>query len=164
MESNLDNSNLNFSEQTSRDEQGNIMKKYFINNKSVNENVYFTLSDDFYGNIPKKDKADRNEETVKEEVPISNSSIQDNYCNEEDEVLYDMVLSIQEMDEDTAVDFLKDLLEKNNEIAIYETKIRMYEELGKNMIKISGQLETQMENVIDDYSNESNYNDEEFED
>lgn len=158
MDNNSSNSsNLNFNEQTTKDSEGNIIKTYFINNKPVDEKVFLTLSDDFYSNIPKKktnkviniSKKEICDEDFSDEQPLINQS---NYSDEEYETLFAIVANIKGMEEEDAIDFLGDIFLRNNELTVLDTQSQIYDELGKGMLKLSSQIEVELENAVNEFS------------
>ena len=132
---------MSFREETCKDENGNIIKKYYINNQPVSEHTYFSLSDDFYSGKPLLQN--QNQEQDSEELCT---------CQECETLRY-IIDNIKNMDKEDAVEYLRNVIETNVTIGQYQKQIDLYNTFGQQFFKTASQLDNEMEEYIDEMGN-----------
>lgn len=124
--------------------------EYYINDKLVPESTYNTLvNDEAVSQLPYNKSKITNEEYTNSEFNIEDD---EDYCDcPECQELYEIVGSIQDMDFDTAVAVLRQYFDDFRTDIRLSTMIESYEQLGQSLLKVSGKLESELENHMSKY-------------
>lgn len=117
-------------------ENGEIIKKYYIDDKEVTQDVYFNLTDELYENTKLK-QDDHNEEI----------------CNcEECQCLLELINEIRQSSDSEALAILKDEIEFRVQEAYIEGQHVLANELGNSLLKHAVKLEDELENLYENGS------------
>jgi len=117
-------------------ENGEIIKKYYIDDKEVTQDVYFNLTDELYENTKLK-QDDHNEEI----------------CNcEECQYLLELINEIRQSSDNEALAILKDEIEFRVQEAYIEGQHVLANELGNSLLKHAVKLEDELENLYENGS------------
>jgi len=123
--------------------------EFKINNKFVTEEVYYsTLNDDslYDSTIPPLPKVVNSPENS-----YNNDICQCPSCQE----LLDLINELRGLDNKEALNILKGYIEGVRLESHYQTASEIYSELGNSMIKLSGKLELELEDMMnEEYSEE----------
>lgn len=134
---------MKFREETYK-ENGRIIKKYFIDDKEVTQDVFFKLTDELYENTKFK----------QDEHP-------DEICNCDDcQYLLDLVREIKIASDSEALDILKNEIDFRVQEAYIEGQYVLANELGNSLLKHAVKLEDELENLyengsLDEYNEDS---------
>jgi len=134
---------MKFREETYK-ENGRIIKKYFIDDKEVTQDVFFKLTDELYENTKFK----------QDEHP-------DEICNCDDcQCLLDLVREIKIASDSEALDILKNEIDFRVQEAYLEGQYVLANELGNSLLKHAVKLEDELENLyengsLDEYNEDS---------
>jgi len=117
-------------------ENGQIVKKYYINDKEVTQDIYYNLTDELYENI----KLKQEEHT-------------DELCNcEECQYLLELINEIRQSSDSEALAILKDEIEFRIQEAYIEGQHVLANELGNSLLKYAVKLEDELENLYENGS------------
>lgn len=117
-------------------ENGQIVKKYYINDKEVTQDVYYNLTDELYENI----KLKQEEHT-------------DELCNcEECQYLLELINEIRQSSDSEALAILKDEIEFRIQEAYIEGQHVLANELGNSLLKYAVKLEDKLNNLYENGS------------
>jgi len=117
-------------------ENGEIIKKYYIDDKEVTQDVYFNLTDELYENT--KLKQDEHNEEI---------------CNcEECQYLLELINEIRQSSDSEALAILKDEIEFRVQEAYIEGQHVLANELGNSLLKHAVKLEDELENLYENGS------------
>jgi len=125
-------------------ENGQIVKKYYINDKEVTQDVYYNLTDELYENIKLKQE-----------------EYTDELCNcEECQYFLELINKIRQSSDSEALAILKDEIEFRVQEAYIEGQHVLANELGNSLLKHAVKLEDELENLyengsLDKYSEDS---------
>jgi len=125
-------------------ENGEIIKKFYIDDKEVTQDVYFNLTDELYENTKLK-QDDHNEEI----------------CNcEECQYLLELINEIRQSSDSEALAILKDEIEFRVQEAYIEGQHVLANELGNSLLKHAVKLEDELDNLyengsLDEYNEDS---------
>lgn len=125
-------------------ENGQIVKKYYINDKEVTQDVYYNLTDELYENT----KLKQEERT-------------DELCNcEECQYLLELINEIRQSSDSEALAILKDEIEFRVQEAYIEGQHVLANELGNSLLKHAVKLEDELDNLyengsLDEYNEDS---------
>lgn len=128
-----------FREETYK-ENGQIIKKYYIDDKEVSQNAYYNLFEELYENTKLK-----GEEHL------------DEICNCEDcQYLLDLIRQIKQLSDKDAYEILRDEIDFRVQEAYMEGQRVLTSELCNSLLKYSVRLEDELENLyqngnIDEY-------------
>lgn len=126
---------MKFREETYK-ENGRIIKKYFIDDKEVTQDVFFKLTDELYENTKFK----------QDEHP-------DEICNCDDcQYLLDLVREIKIASDSEALDILKNEIDFRVQEAYIEGQHMLANELGNSLLKYAVKLEDELENLYENGS------------
>lgn len=134
---------MNFREETYK-ENGRIIKKYFIDDKEVTQDVFFKLTDELYENT----KFKQNEHP-------------DEICNCDDcQYLLDLVREIKIASDSEALDILKNEIDFRVQEAYLEGQHVLANNLGNSLLKHAVKLEDEIDNLyengsLDEYNEDS---------
>jgi len=134
---------MKFREETYK-ENGRIIKKYFIDDKEVTQDVFFKLTDELYENTKFK----------QDEHP-------DEICNCDDcQYLLDLVREIKIASYSEALDILKNEIDFRVQEAYLEGQHVLANELGNSLLKHAVKLEDELDNLyengsLDEYNEDS---------
>jgi len=124
-----------FREETFK-ENGQIIKKFYIDDKEVTQDVYFNLTDELYENTKFK-QDDHNEEI----------------CNcEECQYLLELINEIRQSSDSEALAILKDEIEFRVQEAYIEGQHVLANELGNSLLKHAVKLENELDNLYENGS------------
>lgn len=117
-------------------ENGQIVKKYYINDKEVTQDVYYNLTDELYENI----KLKQEEHT-------------DELCNcEECQYLLELINEIRQSSDSETLAILKDEIEFRIQEAYIEGQHVLANELGNSLLKYAVKLEDKLNNLYENGS------------
>ena len=117
-------------------ENGEIIKKYYIDDKEVTQDVYFNLTDELYENTKLK-QDDHNEEI----------------CNcEECQYLLELINEIRQSSDSEALAILKDEIDFRVQEAYMQGQYVLANELGNSLLKHAVKLEDELENLYENGS------------
>lgn len=117
-------------------ESGEIIKKFYIDDKEVTQDVYFNLTDELYENT--KLKQDEHNEEI---------------CNcEECQYLLELINEIRQSSDSEALAILKDEIEFRVQEAYIEGQHVLANELGNSLLKHAVKLEDELENLYENGS------------
>jgi len=126
---------MKFREETYK-ENGRIIKKYFIDDKEVTQDVFFKLTDELYENT----------KFIQDEHP-------DEICNCDDcQYLLDLVREIKIASDSEALDILKNEIDFRVQEAYIEGQHVLANELGNSLLKHAVKLEDELENLYENGS------------
>jgi len=126
---------MKFREETYK-ENGRIIKKYFIDDKEVTQDVFFKLTDELYENT----------KFIQDEHP-------DEICNCDDcQYLLDLVREIKIASDSEALDILKNEIDFRVQEAYIEGQHVLANELGNSLLKHAVKLEDELENLYENSS------------
>lgn len=134
---------MRFREETYK-ENGQIIKKYYIDDKEVSQDVYFNLTDELYENIKFK------QEEHTEEI-----------CNcEECQYFLELINEIRQSSDRQALSILKNEIDLRVQEAYMEGQHMLANELGNSLLKHAVKLEDELENlyensILDEYDEEN---------
>lgn len=134
---------MKFREETYK-ENGRIIKKYFIDDKEVTQDVFFKLTDELYENT----KFKQNEHP-------------DEICNCDDcQYLLDLVREIKIASDSEALDILKNEIDFRVQEAYLEGQHVLANNLGNSLLKHAVKLEDEIDNLyenggLDEYNENS---------
>lgn len=166
------NSGLNFSEETSKNIDGKLIKKFLINGKQVKEDTYYKLiNSEMYDKIPLQERLTQGDNMgKKKDNKNNNENINNNYINynspdyncqcDECKAIREMVKNIKEMSDEDAFDYLNAVLDKNAEISGYQSQQALLEQFGQSMYKISAQIDNKLDEIDNGYDDCDNEDDE----
>ena len=134
----------------------NDITECYINDKPVPEDTYNTLiTDETVSQLPNNKSKLTNEEYNHSEFDVDNIGNNEPCQCPECQELYEIVTDIQEMDFDTAVAVLREYLDDLETDVHLSTMIECYETLGQSLLKVSGKLESELENHMSKYDEEN---------
>ncbi len=114
-------------------ENGEIIKKFYIDGKEVTQDVYFNLTDELYENTKLK-QDDHNEEI----------------CNcEECQYLLELINEIRQSSDSEALAILKDEIDFRVQEAYIEGQHVLANELGNSLLKHAVRLESKLEDLYE---------------
>ena len=117
-------------------ENGEIIKKYYIDDKEVTQDVYFNLTDELYENTKLK-QDDHNEEI----------------CNcEECQYLLELINEIRQSSDSEALAILKDEIDFRVQEAYMQGQYVLSNELGNSLLKHAVKLEDELDNLYENGS------------
>lgn len=117
-------------------ENGQIVKKYYINDKEVTQDVYYNLTDELYENIKLKQE-----------------EYTDELCNcEECQYLLELINKIRQSSDSEALAILKDEIEFRIQEAYIEGQHVLANELGNSLLKHAVKLEDNLNNLYENGS------------
>lgn len=117
-------------------ENGEIIKKYYIDDKEVTQDVYFNLTDELYENTKLK-QDDHNEEI----------------CDcEECQYLLELIKEIRQSSDSEALAILKDEIDFRVQEAYMQGQYVLANELGNSLLKHAVKLEDELENLYENGS------------
>lgn len=117
-------------------ENGQIVKKYYIDDKEVTQDTYYNLTDELYENI----KLKQEEHT-------------DELCNcEECQYLLELINEIRQSSDSEALAILKDEIEFRIQEAYIEGQHVLANELGNSLLKYAVKLEDKLNNLYENGS------------
>jgi len=117
-------------------ENGQIVKKYYINDKEVTQDVYYNLTDELYENIKLKQE-----------------EYTDELCNcEECQYFLELINKIRQSSDSEALAILKDEIEFRVQEAYIEGQHVLANELGNSLLKHAVKLEDELENLYENGS------------
>jgi len=117
-------------------ENGQIVKKYYIDDKEVTQDVYYNLTDELYENI----KLKQEEHT-------------DELCNcEECQYLLELINEIRQSSDSEALAILKDEIEFRVQEAYIEGQHVLANELGNSLLKHAVKLEDKLDKLYENGS------------
>lgn len=123
---------MKFREETYK-ENGRIIKKYFIDDKEVTQDVFFKLTDELYENTK-----------LKQEEHI------DELCNcEECQYLLELINEIRQSSDSEALAILKDEIEFRVQEAYIEGQHVLANELGNSLLKHAVRLKSELEDLYE---------------
>ena len=126
---------MKFREETYK-ENGRIIKKYFIDDKEVTQDVFFKLTDELYENT----KFKQDEHT-------------DEICNCDDcQYLLDLVREIKIASDSEALDILKNEIDFRVQEAYIEGQHVLANKLGNSLLKHAVKLEDEIDNLYENGS------------
>jgi len=126
---------MKFREETYK-ENGRIIKKYFIDDKEVTQDVFFKLTDELYENTKLK-QDDHNDEI----------------CDcEECQYLLELINEIRQSSDSEALDILKNEIDFRVQEAYLEGQHVLANELGNSLLKHAVKLEDELENLYENGS------------
>jgi len=126
---------MKFREETFK-ENGQIIKKFYIDDKEVTQDVYFNLTDELYENTKLK-QDDHNEEI----------------CNcEECQYLLELINEIRQSSDSEALAILKDEIDFRVQEAYMQGQYVLANELGNSLLKHAVKLEDELENLYENGS------------
>lgn len=126
---------MKFREETFK-ENGQMIKKFYIDDKEVTQDVYFNLTDELYENTKLK-QDDHNEEI----------------CNcEEYQYLLELINEIRQSSDSEALAILKDEIEFRVQEAYIEGQHVLANELGNSLLKHAVKLEDELDNLYENGS------------
>ena len=134
---------MRFREETFK-ENGQIIKKYYIDDKEVTQDVYYNLTDELYENT--KLKQDEHTEEI---------------CNcEECQYLLELINEIRQSSDSEALAILRQEIEFRVQEAYIEGQHVLANELGNSLLKHAVRLEDELENLyengsLDEYNEDS---------
>ena len=114
-------------------ENGEIIKKYYIDDKEVTQDVYFNLTDELYENTKLK-QDDHNEEI----------------CDcEECQYLLELINEIRQSSDSEALAILKDEIDFRVQEAYMQGQYVLANELGNFLLKHAVRLESELEDLYE---------------
>lgn len=117
-------------------ENGEIIKKFYIDDKEVTQDVYYNLTDELYENTKLK-QDDHNEEI----------------CNCEDcQYLLELINGIRQSSDSEALAILKDEIEFRVQEAYIEGQHVLANELGNSLLKHAVKLEDELDSLYENGS------------
>lgn len=117
--------------------------QHLINGKYVTKETYDSLmADESLYQLPPLPKMNG---SPKNSCDIDNTDEEENCQCEECQVLLQIIQDIKVMDDYEALDGLREYIETIKIKTHYETASQIYNEIGNNMVKVSGKLEGQLE-------------------
>ena len=117
-------------------ENGKIVKKYYIDNKEVSQDVYYKLTDDLYENTKFK------QEEHTEEI-----------CDcDECQYFLQLVHEIKKSSDSDALEILRSEIEFRVQEAYIEGQHVLANELGNSLLKHAVKLEDKLENLYENGS------------
>ncbi len=125
-------------------ENGQIVKKYYINDKEVTQDVYYNLTDELYENIKLKQE-----------------ECTDELCNcEECQYFLELINKIRQSSDSEALAILKDEIEFRVQEVYIEGQHVLANELGNSLLKYAVKLEDKLDNLyengsLDEYNEDS---------
>ena len=125
-------------------ENGQIVKKYYINDKEVTQDVYYNLTDELYENIKLKQE-----------------ECTDELCNcEECQYFLELINKIRQSSDSEALAILKDEIEFRAQEVYIEGQHVLANELGNSLLKYAVKLEDKLDNLyengsLDEYNEDS---------
>ena len=123
---------MKFREETYK-ENGRIIKKYFIDDKEVTQDVFFKLTDELYENTKLK-QDDHNDEI----------------CDcEECQYFLELINEIRQSSDSEALAILKDEIEFRVQEAYIEGQHVLANELGNSLLKHAVRLESELEDLYE---------------
>lgn len=126
---------MKFREETFK-ENGQIIKKFYIDDKEVTQDVYFNLTDELYENTKLK-QDDHNEEI----------------CNcEECQYLLELINEIRQSSDSEALAILKDEIDFRVQEAYMQGQYVLTNELGNSLLKHAVKLEDELDNLYENGS------------
>jgi len=126
---------MKFREETFK-ENGQIIKKFYIDDKEVTQDVYFNLTDELYENTKLK-QDDHNEEI----------------CNcEECQYLLELINEIRQSSDSEALAILKDEIDFRVQEAYMQGQYVLANELGNSLLKHAVKLEDELDNLYENGS------------
>lgn len=126
---------MKFREETFK-ENGQIIKKFYIDDKEVTQDVYFNLTDELYENTKLK-QDDHNEEI----------------CNcEECQYLLELINEIRQSSDSEALAILKDEIDFRVQEAYMQGQYVLSNELGNSLLKHAVKLEDELDNLYENGS------------
>ncbi len=134
---------MKFREETYK-ENGRIIKKYFIDDKEVTQDVFFKLTDELYENTKLKQEEHNDE-----------------ICDcEECQYLLELINEIRQSSDSEALAILKDEIEFRVQEAYIEGQHVLANELGNSLLKYAVKLEDELDNLyengsLDEYNEDS---------
>lgn len=117
-------------------ENGEIIKKYYIDDKEVTQDVYFNLTDELYENTKLK-QDDHNDEICS--------------C-EECQYLLELINEIRQSSDSEALAILKSEIDFRVQEAYIEGQHVLVNELGNSLLKNAVRLESELENLYENGS------------
>lgn len=126
---------MRFREETFK-ENGQIIKKYYIDDKEVSQDVYYSLTDELYENTK-----------LKQEEHV------DEICNcEECQYLLELINEIRQSSDSEALAILKSEIDFRVQEAYIEGQYVLANELGNSLLKHAVRLENDFENLYENGS------------
>ena len=117
-------------------ENGQIVKKYYINDKEVTQDVYYNLTDELYENIKLKQE-----------------EYTDELCNcEECQYFLELINKIRQSSDSEALAILKDEIEFRVQEIYIEGQHVLANELGNYLLKYAVKLEDKLNNLYENGS------------
>ena len=117
-------------------ENGQIVKKYYINDKEVTQDVYYNLTDELYENIKLKQE-----------------EYTDELCNcEECQYFLELINKIRQSSDSEALAILKDEIEFRVQEICIEGQHVLANELGNSLLKYAVKLEDKLNNLYENGS------------
>ena len=117
-------------------ENGQIVKKYYINDKEVTQDVYYNLTDELYENIKLKQE-----------------EYTDELCNcEECQYFLELINKIRQSSDSEALAILKDEIEFRVQEVYIEGQHVLANELGNSLLKYAVKLEGELDNLYENGS------------
>jgi len=117
-------------------ENGQIVKKYYINDKEVTQDVYYNLTDELYENIKLKQE-----------------EYTDELCNcEECQYFLELINKIRQSSDSEALAILKDEIEFRVQEVYIEGQHVLANELGNYLLKYAVKLEDKLDNLYENGS------------
>jgi len=117
-------------------ENGQIVKKYYINDKEVTQDVYYNLTDELYENIKLKQE-----------------EYTDELCNcEECQYFLELINKIRQSSDSEALAILKDEIEFRVQEVYIEGQHVLANELGNYLLKYAVKLEDKLNNLYENGS------------
>lgn len=117
-------------------ENGQIVKKYYINDKEVTQDVYYNLTDELYENIK-----------------LTQEEYTDELCNcEECQYFLELINKIRQSSDSEALAILKDEIEFRVQEVYIEGQHVLANELGNSLLKYAVKLEDKLNNLYENGS------------
>ena len=117
-------------------ENGQIVKKYYINDKEVTQDIYYNLTDELYENIKLKQE-----------------EYTDELCNcEECQYFLELINKIRQSSDSEALAILKDEIEFRVQEVYIEGQHVLANELGNYLLKYAVKLEDKLDNLYENGS------------
>ena len=136
---------------------------YLINDKFVTKEVYDSMEQDeslfVLPPLPKMNGSPENSKSTKPTKPSNVTNINKYNSDENDEEcdcpqcqeLIDIIYTIREMDDYEAKELLTNYIDAIKTKTGLETSTEIYSQLGNGMIKVSAQLDVQLDNFMSQF-------------
>lgn len=130
--------------------------QYLINDKYVTKETYFSLLNDeslyVLPPLPKMNGSPENSYNVDKTSNVNNKNNDEGICAcEECQELLEIIYDIREMNDNEALEGLRNYIDAIRTKTNLESLIQAYSEFGNSMIKVSAQLEVELEDFLSQF-------------